>query len=182
MKKVVSLLIVAVMVLTCAVAINATEEKDVLAAAKAAMTQGLYNSYYVQIENTLNQVELTSDQCDQLIAIIDDLKSTVTLDRESIPEYTEEERQYGLKKLQEAAAVIGATVTVENYNLDEYNNSKIIVTLNAGGKDVPVVGPDTPKTTNVSSESIFANVAPFVAIALIALAGSAVVVAKKRSA
>jgi hypothetical protein len=70
------LFLISVFILTSAFSINisAASKQDIIDAAKLQIPAGYGSLYMIQLENVLMQAELTPEQCERIIEIIDELK------------------------------------------------------------------------------------------------------------
>ncbi len=88
MKKILSALVCALIVLTFAVGASAASKDDILAAAKAAVAADVYAEYEATMINTLNQLTITAAQAYSIIALINQPKAEVTLNSVVFAYYT----------------------------------------------------------------------------------------------
>ena len=104
MKKVMSIvlacvLLVSMMVLSIVPVSAATPKEDIIAAVKANVSAEIFEKYLPTIENTSQQVEVTAEQAENVIANIEAAKEAVKEDKgDSLSEYAEEERKVILKE------------------------------------------------------------------------------------
>lgn len=179
MKKVFALVLTVIMLVACVSMVSATDKNDVLKAIKEAMPGEYFSVQYVAIENMLNQVEVSSEQADQLLALVADVKANVQDKGPSLSSYSKADIQLVIADLQKAADILGLTMTLETKTDNPlYVGDTIAVFTNAEGKRIGTLDGYVIKKTDV----VATNYAPFVVVAMLALAGVSAVVTKKHFA
>lgn len=176
MKKIVSVLLTIALLTTLALCVSADDaaKTRIYEAAKAACPAELQAKYLGTVQNTLNQIDVTAEQADAVIAIIDEAKAEIDLSQGvSLSEYKAEDRDKAINYVNKAAEILDVTVTFEAAPNPVHKGDMIAIVTYNGAKIADIDG-ETVKVTggNAASTALFAVVS-------IALAGASVVVAKK---
>lgn len=111
MKKILCMAIALVLAVAAfAVPVSAAAPKEDLAASvKAAIPKGYNDRFVATVDNLLKQVDVTREQADQVIAIINETTSKVKDKGSSLHEYTKDEASYLLSQFGKACAVLNIT-------------------------------------------------------------------------
>ena len=184
MKK--FLVMLAVMALTIsafAFAASAAEatKQDVIDAAKAAVPQKYEYLYLVPMENVLDAVNPSADQCQQVIDVITNteatLKSMGTTDKGHVlRNYTPEEQTVMITALKEIASILGLTyeVVLKTTGSAAAGDSKVIVYFNNDA--ITEVDGDIEQTGAEQTATLWS-----VAVAVLGLAAAAAFVFGKKA-
>ncbi|MBO5929638.1 MAG: hypothetical protein J6Q42_06445 [Clostridia bacterium] len=112
MKKFLSIvsvcfLLVAMMVAIATPVFAATPKEEILAAAKKYFPAEEYEKHLPTMENVLQQIEVTAEQAEVVIANIENVSKIVTEEKGfSVSEYSEKEREALLKELDVACETL----------------------------------------------------------------------------
>ena len=176
MKKIVSILLTLVMLLSLAVAVSAddAEKAKIYDAFLAACPEEYHNLHAGTVQNVLSQIDVTAEQADEVVALIEAAKGDFTVDKgSSLSNYTAEERAIALDYVDKAAEVLNVEVEIVSAaNPIHEGDSNVVVTYN--GAQIATVDGDPVKVTggNNSATAVYAVLALVASI-------SAVVVTKK---
>lgn len=161
MKKLISMLVLIVMLMTFAVGINAdTDAKTKLYDAAYDACPIEYHTRYMGIaQNILSQIDVTNDQADRVIALLDEGKAFFSENKgPSLDAYSEEEIQKAVELFKEACNILSITYDVKVQANGEhagdiivylYYNSTHIATLD--GDDI--INSSKPSSSSGSSSS-----------------------------
>ncbi len=178
MKKVMSivsvcLLLVGMMILTVVPVSAATPKEDIIAAIKANVSAEIFEKYLPTIENTLQQVEVTAEQAEKVIANIDTVKEAVKENKgDSLSEYTEAERAVVLEEFDKACETLGIEYEIKPAEKPTHEGD-VDVVIKVEDKVIATVDGDAVKKTNAPESTVNFGL---VALASV-LAAAAVVVA-----
>jgi len=175
MKKILSALVCALIVLTCAVGASAASKDDILAAAKAAVAADVYAEYEATMINTLNQLTITAAQADAIIARINQAKAEVTVDSDAWADYTAKEKEAIMDAINDIAETLDIKVEVSVKPNDP--DERQVTFVSSDNKVISRMETDPVKKTGFAIDG---NV--LMALAAVLLAAVAVVAVKKSSA
>lgn len=180
MKKVMSivsvcLLLVGMMVLTVVPVSAATPKEDIIAAIKENVPAEYFEKYLPTIENTLQQVEVTAEQAEAVIANIEEAKKAVKEDKgDSLSEYTQVERQAVLAEFDTACKTLGVEYEIKPAAKPNHEGD-VDVVIKVDEKTVAVVNGDAVKKTNAPDSAVNYGLVVLAGV----LAAAAVVVAAR---
>lgn len=114
MKKVLCIAIALVLAVAAfAVPVSAATPKEELAASvKAAIPKGYNDLFVATVDNVLKQIDVSKEQADQVIAIINETTAKVKDKGSSLHEYTKDEVSYILAQFGKACSVLNLTYKV----------------------------------------------------------------------
>ncbi|MBQ7822445.1 MAG: InlB B-repeat-containing protein, partial [Clostridia bacterium] len=115
MKKLISVLLILVMLTALAVSVNADDaaKTRLYNAAKDACPTAYHDRYLGIAQNILNQIDVTSEQADQVIALVEEGKAFFTTNKgPSLDAYTEEEIDKAVDLFERACAILSITAKV----------------------------------------------------------------------
>lgn len=180
MKKFVSILAVLLCFAMLAMPFvgHAEASQDVLDALEEAIPAKYQTLYMAQAKNLLAQIEVSDEQADQLIAIIDDLKNAMTDQGDSLDDYSKEDQAYFLGKFAEAMEILGLNYRLAEKDKELHENDIVCYVYNADGEllirlDGDVAADKTDAADNGTVYLVLAG-------AFLALSGAAFVFTRKR--
>lgn len=180
MKKVMSLvlacvLLASMMVLTVVPVSAATPKEDIIAAVKASVSAEIFEKYLPTIENTLQQVEVTAEQAEKVIANIDTVKAAIKEDKgDSLSEYTPAEREIVLAEFDKACVTLGVDYEIKPAEKPTHKGD-VDVVIKVEDKVIATVDGDDVKKTNVPESAVNYGLVVLAGV----LAAAAVVVATR---
>lgn len=161
MKKFVSILsaclvIVCMMVLVAAPVSAASPKEDIVAAAKAALPEKYHDLYLTTIENVLQQIDVTAEQAEAVIANLEAAKAAVKADKgDSMSEYTADEQKAVLKEFGEACETLGLTYEIVPAENPTHEGDVDCIVKVAGSDDkIASIDADVVKKTNVAESTV----------------------------
>lgn len=180
MKKVMSIvlacvLLVSMMVLSIVPVSAATPKEDIIAAVKANVSAEIFEKYLPTIENTLQQVEVTAEQAEKVIANIETAKEAVKEDKgDSLSEYAKEEREVILKEFDTACETLGLKYEMKPAEKPTHKGD-VDVVIKVDDKVIATLDGDDVKKTNVPESAVNYGLVALAGV----LAAAAVVVATR---
>ena len=181
MKRIICAVLVAVMALALAVSASAATKQDVIDKFEASVPENYHPLILGQVENILNQIDITEEQADKLIALMDETAANMskfTDKGHSLEAYVSEERDFCVGQFSEACDVLGLTYTISTKANGYHSGDEVYSVYDASGKKLGDLDGDIDvKTTDKVETSV---VLPAAAVVLAVLAGFSAVVAKKR--
>ncbi len=180
MKKIISIvlacvLLASMMVLTVVPVSAATPKEDIIAAIKASVSAEYFEKYLPTIENVLQQVEVTAEQAEKVIANIDTVKETIKEDKgDSLSEYTEVERKVVLEEFDKACETLGLKYEVKPAEKPTHEGD-VDITVKVEDKIIASVDGDAVKKTNAPDSAVNYGLVALAGV----LAAAAVVVATR---
>lgn len=165
MKKITTLVLSLVLVLAMSITAFAATKDDVKKALKDA---GVYSEYASQIDQFLDNNEITASEADKVVTLINDAKAIAG--SKDLKSLSATEKSQIEAKITEAAKVYGAEVKFDT------NNKKVVVTDKNNKSYEAAVNP--VKSTGVSTTATVAGIA----VLAMGLVACGVAVSKKRFA
>lgn len=157
MKKIVSLLILFVIAISLATVVNAAKASELPDKLyEMGKPYGMTASHKVKIERYLADNEVTDEQADQIIAKAEEavqLMKDAGVSR--YDDLTEEQKNKMKSIANQAADILGLTLTFKNGTVEIYKNGKLIDTLSKA----PYTGNNVNTILVVSSVAVIALVA-----------------------
>ena len=178
MKKIFSLVLAALLVSLLAINICAADDAKtrLYNAAKEACPENYHDLYLGTVQSVLDQIDVTDEQADQVIALIDEGKNYFTEDKgASLESYTAEEKTKAVELLNNACDVLLLEPKMEALS-DVAHDGDAEVQIYYKGSLIATLDGDPVKVTG----GIESSVSVFAALALIAVGLSSLVVIKKR--
>lgn len=133
MKKIVFLLLTVLMISQIlSLGAAAASKQDVIDAARKAIPEDYSFLYLIQLENIFSQLEVTEEQCERIIEIINELGRSVEDSGHTLHLYAEKNRGQILEYFNEICDMIGLT----------YEYKPAVIQDHAGDVVCFVYGPD----------------------------------------
>lgn len=175
MKKTISLLLALVFALSLCVvpAFAATPAERVASSVKDAIPSAYKDLFVATIDNVINQISVSEEQANQVIAIVDETKAAVKDKGHSLHSYTAEEKNYVLGQFDKACKVLNITYKMVAKKNAVHANDVVFDLYYNGAKIGSIDGDVSVKTTgadvngNVVALSVVAGVALMVAAAFV---------------
>lgn len=183
-KRVLSMVVAALLLFAAFSAIpmsaSAATKQDIMSAAAEAIPSSYEELYKVQLENILSQIDVSSEQADQIVALINEVKGVITDKGGSLHFYTASERKYLAGKLAEACEILNLTYTItfKTSNLAHVNDVYATI-FTADGRKLCDLDGDIIKRTDVPATGDNSGMVALLGVAVVALAAGTVVVCKK---
>ncbi len=175
MKKIISILLTLVLLFTLAVSVSADDaaKAKIYDATKAACPVAYQATYLGTVQNVLNQIEVTAEQADAVVALINEAKAVISDKGASLSDYLAEERALIIDYINEISDVLGLAVTFKASDSAVHEGDMVAV-ITYNGAVLANVDGEVVKVTggNASSTALFAILA-------LAFAGVSVVATKK---
>lgn len=180
MKKVMSIvlacvLLASMMVLSIVPVSAATPKEDIIAAVKANVPAEYVEKYLPTLENVLQQVEVTAEQAEKVIANIETAKEAVKEDKgDSLSEYAKEEVTVIVAEFGKACETLGLEYEMKPAeNATHEGDVDVVVKLE--DKVIATVDGDAVKKTNTPDSAVNYGLVALAGV----LAAAAVVVATR---
>ncbi len=159
MKKILSLamvclLMMSLMVMAVLPASAASAQDDIVAALKERVPAEYLNQYLPAVENILQQLEITDEQADQIIACIAATDDAMADYHYSLHLFTAEERAAALKQLDAVCDILNVRYELKLSQDSDHNNDQVAVFYKADGTKLADVDFDVKKTNTPSQMSV----------------------------
>ena len=180
MKRIICAVLVAVMALALAVSASAATKQDVIDKFEASVPENYHPLILGQVENILNQIDITEEQADKLIALMDLVLSEFPADAgHTIHLYTVDQMDYFTGRFKEAADILNLTYKI-HWKTGYHEGDEVWDIYDASGRKLGELDGDVDvKTTDDVQKSM---TAPIIAVVLAVAAGCSAVVIKKHFA
>ncbi len=179
MKKTLLMILSVLMIASLIVSVSAADDASakVLEKFKEVCPEKYYDIYLGQAENILNSVEITDEQANELVAILNDANSIYVDKGASLEAYNSTEQAKAIEYFKEACDILDVTAVMENNTSTAHEGDAYYKIYKNDGTLIGTVDGDPVKVTGGTSES-FTMV--FFGIAALAAAVASAVVIKKR--
>ena len=181
MKKTISILLVLVFALSLCVVptFAATPSQKLASAAKDAIPTHYKDRYEVIVDNVLNQISVSEEQANDVIAIINETTAKIKDKGQSLHSYTDDEKAYVLGQFDKACKVLNLTYKVIAKKNPVHKGDVIYELYYNGAKIASLDGDTAIKTTGTD---VNGNIVAISLVAGVALLAAAAFVFKKSAA
>lgn len=178
MKKIVCILLSAVLFALCSVSVFAATRKDVIDLAKASIP-AKYETYHIWAENILGQYDLTSEQWDDVLLLVESVLPFFPEDQgQSLHLYTKQQRKLALDTLIAFCDITDSTYLMRDAANPKHSGDKEVLLYKADGTLVATIDGDLyPDTTGTSDGTVWL----VLSATLLSLAGAAFFVLRRRA-
>ena len=178
MKKIIALLLVAVLFVGCAVSVLAATRKDVIDLAQKSIP-AKYDTYHIWAENILGQYDLTSEQWDDVLLLLESILPYFPEDEgQSLHMYSKEQRELALATLVEFCEITGSTYLIRDVANPKHSGDKEVLLYKADGTLVATLDGDLyPDTTGFVDSTVWLVLSGV----LLSLAGASFFVLRRRA-
>ncbi len=159
MKKLMSIVSVcfvlaAMLVVVASPVSAATPKEQIIAAAKANLPAEYFEKNLPTLENILQQIEVTAEQAELVVANIEAAKAAVAEDKgDSLSKYTAVEREAILKEFDEACETLGLTYEIKPA-ANPVHKGDVDCVIKVDNKTVASLDGDAVKKTNVADSTV----------------------------
>lgn len=182
MKRVLSLIcVVAILLGAMALTAFASPKDDILSAVKESVPADILERYQTQGVNMLNQIDVTQEQAEQVIAYIKQAGPLLKAGTVSGHQYTPAERQTLVGLFDSICATLHLTYNITTKATGLHQND-IIIHVYYNGKIVGDLDGDFVKQTGGTATDTTENLAVIVSVLALLTVASAVIAAKRISA
>ncbi len=181
MKKTLALILAIVMISALAVSVCASDDAKlkIYNAAKDACPEAYRDHYLGTVQSALDQIPVTDEQADKVVAIINEAKDKFTDKGSTLDKYTAEETAAATKLVNEACEILGLTAKLVTHDVVMGHEGDISFDIYYGGKVIANLDGDPIKVTGGVQTTDFTPAIVAVVLTVIGLAG--VVTLKKRA-
>ncbi len=179
MKKIIALLLAAVLFVCCSVSVFAATRKDVVDLAKEKIP-AKYETYHIWAENILGQYDLTSEQWDDVLLLFESILPFFPEDQgQSLHLYSKEQRELALSTLIEFCEITDSTYLIRDVANPKHSGDKEVLLYKADGTLVATLDGDLyPDTTGFADGTVWLVLSGV----LLSLAGVSFFVLRRRAA
>ena len=159
MKKLMSIisvcfLLVAMLVVVASPVSAATPKEQIIAAAKANVPAKYLEKQLPTLENILQQIEVTPEQAEKVVANIEAAKAAILEDKgDSLSEYSPAEIKAVLKEIDAACNTLGLTYEFKPAANPQHEGDVDCV-IKVNNKIIATLDGDAVKKTNVADSSV----------------------------
>ena len=180
MKKTLALILAIVMISALAVSVCASDDAKlkIYNAAKEACPEAYHNNYLGTVQAALDQIPVTDEQANAVVALIDEAKVKLTDKGSTLHDYNDEEVAVATTVVNEICEVLDLTATVKAHEIVMGHEGDVSYEIAYNGTVVATLDGDPVKVTGGVQTTDYTPVLVAVVLTVIGLAG--VVTLKKR--
>ncbi len=177
MKKIACLILAVLFTVLGMVTASAASRQDVIDYAKETIPSK-YITYHVWAENILGQYDLSEEEWDEVLSLLEDLVASFPSDKgQSLHTYESSQRAAAMQALNAFCDITGSTFVLRNVASPKHTGDQEVLLYKEDGTLVAVIDGDLyPDTTGLSADSTLL----IVAVSCLVLAGVSAVVLRRR--